>query len=464
MASRLVNLALLAALLGAAPAAAQQFIQLPLGGAATDITPDGQVVVGTAGNDSYIWRWRVDPAPTIIPGGYITGISDDGTVACGNVTNPLTGKQTAARWTAATDWELLPVQVGLTSCDFFLTSAYDISGDGQAIVGLAWKSCSGVGFRWTAATGMQALQDLEDGHNRCSAISGDGSTMGGFAQGNFSRTPAYWAPNTTGFVIDPNFQGEVYGFTENGGYSVGVLASSSFFAFLRNKQTGALTNLGNLNGIGWSGNAMDVSEDLKTIVGFDNFQFAREAWIWKQGTGIVSLDSKMAALGVPHLPKFATCLAVSDDGNVIVGSAFADEFQFGTSGYIVELSSANPQWTMFGNGLAGVSGYPYLKGTGPLTPGSVNSIKMTNGPQFAQAALIVGVSTIYAPFKGGVLVPSINILLDAQFLDYEGSYTLPFIWPAGLPSGASIYWQMWNLDPNGPVGFSASNALRSKVP
>jgi uncharacterized membrane protein len=84
---------------------AQQFIALPAGYVAHDVSADGTIVVGgTEGNaNGFLWRWKQDPAPTVIPGGAaIYGTSDDGSVLIGTVWNATFGKSVAARWTQAT--------------------------------------------------------------------------------------------------------------------------------------------------------------------------------------------------------------------------------------------------------------------------------------------------------------------------------------------------------------------------
>jgi len=465
LSGRFLVLQALAFALCARSAGAQQIINLPTGSWANDVTPDGEVVVGTWNyGDGFIWRWRVDPAPTIVAGIDLVGVSDDGTVATGTINDSGTGLQEAAIWTAAAGVQ--PIG-GLDSCDSFFSTAYDISGDGTTVVGLCWNGCSGRGFRWTAATGMQELHSLANGNNRCSAISGDGTALGGFAQGTFNRTPAYWAADTSGFVLDPAFQGEVFGFTEDGSKSVGTNyfggASSSYGAFIRDAQTGVMTNLGQLTA-GWAGQATDLSEDASVIVGFDVNQLARKAWVWTSADGIKSLNSRLASLGLTHVPNLLVCRAVSDDGNVIAGGAeAAGGGPFGFAGFIVEMSSES-QWTDLGDGLAGTNGVPKLAGIGLLTVGSPTSVVLSQSKPGAPAAFVVGLSAINLPFKQGVLVPHPDQLLFVPALSGSGSAGLMFNWPAGLPSAFSLYWQCLISDSAGPAGFAISNALESTTP
>ena len=471
MSPRFFGLVLLVGLAGSGPVAAQQFVNLPLGSWANDITPDGEVVVGTYDySKGFIWRWRVDAAPTVIAGGNFSGVSDDGTAACGNILDPGgSGETVAARWTAATGWQSLGYVPGTpTTCGGGMSSAHDISGDGTTVVGLAWGSgCDGVGFIWTEAGGMQLLQSLANGHNRCSAISNDGSVLGGFAQGTFSRTPAYWSPDTSGAVLDSNFQGEVVGFNQDGSKSVGTkwFSGNNYSAFVRDRQSGVFTNLGQLQS-SWAATASDLSEDASVIVGYDYFSLSRKAWVWTASDGIKSLKDRMTALGVTGVPaNVLVCRAVSADGTVIVGGAEAGGGgPFGIAGFIAEIPGKPTQWTNLAGGLAGTAGIPRLAGTGALTPASPTSVVLTQGKPGAGAVLVVGLTAANVPFKQGVLVPHPNHLLGVPALSPAGAVALNFKWPGGVPTGFALYWQFLVSDSAGPAGFAISNALKSLTP
>jgi uncharacterized membrane protein len=470
MSSRHLCLVVLTGLAWAGPVVAQQIVTLPVGSWANDVTPDGEVVVGTYNfGDGFIWRWRVDPSPTVVVGGDMLAVSDDGTVVCGNIPDPGgSGLKVAGRWTAVTGWESLGFLPGTPElCGDSLSSAYDISGDGTTIVGLAWDgSCSGRGFLWTEATGLQPLQNLANGGNRCSAISGDGSALGGFAQGSASRTPAYWAPDTSGFAPNPAIQGEVWGFNETGSKSVGSMyfSGASYSAFIRDAQSGVFTNLGKLQST-WAGIATDLSEDNTIIVGFDNFSLARKAWVWTAADGIKSLKDRLTALGVVVPGNPLVCRAVSDDGSVIVGGGDTGiGGPFDVAAFIAEIPVEPSAWTSLLGGLAGVSGIPQLSGTGPLTAGSPTSVVLSQGKPSAPAAFVIGLSAGNLPFKQGVLVPQPNQLLPIPALSTHGAVGLSFNWPASVPGAFELYWQCLIADPAAPAGVALSNALRSLTP
>lgn len=64
------------------------------------------------------------------------------------------------------------------------------------------------------------------------------------------------------------------------------------------------------------------------------------------------------------------------------------------------------------------------------------------------ATLIVGLSQIDAPFKGGVMVPNPDVLVTGLTFNVpaaplDATHQLTVIYPSGVPSGTSIYVQDW---------------------
>jgi uncharacterized membrane protein len=300
------------ALVGGA-ASAQSYQAIPGVFAASDITPDGQIIVGGGSGGAFYWRWKVDPAPIFIGAQGAVAVSDDGTVIAGNMSDPTTGMKVAARWTQATGWVPLG---GLTgSCSGTITSCYDMSGDGSTIVGLGWTGCSGQGFLWTQANGMQELEWLGNKGNRASAVSADGTVAVGFAQGNFSRTPAHWTTSDQlGVTPDMSDGGEYFGLTDDASILLGGRNGYAFF-----EENGVETNIGNLNP-GWSGYAVDVSESGGTIIGYDVQLGGTEAWVWNPVTGIQGLQNRLLSLGVANVPYLGYASAITADGKTVVGS------------------------------------------------------------------------------------------------------------------------------------------------
>ena len=121
-------------------------------------------------------------------------------------------------------------------------------------------------------------------------------------------------------------------------------------------------------------------------------------------------------------------------------------------------------WLDLGNGLAGASGVPGLVGTGDLTPSTITTLTLSNALPSTSAWLVTGFTDVSAPFKGGVLVPSPDVLIGPFAVDGTGALVIAAPWPAGVPAAFSTYLQEWVVDAAGPVGFSASNALSATTP
>jgi hypothetical protein len=118
-------------------------------------------------------------------------------------------------------------------------------------------------------------------------------------------------------------------------------------------------------------------------------------------------------------------------------------------------------WEDLGLGLAGTGGVPpVLAGSGPLVGGSTNHLELSGGLPGGNSNLIAGLSRIDLPFKGGVMVPAIGIVIFGLPLDGVGDLDLGFVWPTGIPAGVDLFLQHWMADAGGPAGFAASNGVR----
>ncbi|MCB9896968.1 MAG: FG-GAP repeat protein [Planctomycetes bacterium] len=120
-------------------------------------------------------------------------------------------------------------------------------------------------------------------------------------------------------------------------------------------------------------------------------------------------------------------------------------------------------WSDLGHSLDGALGEPLLDVGGSLLPDSILHAVTSNLPPFAVANLVLGFSALEAPFKGGVLVPEADVVLRMK-ADGSGVDAVDLPWPAGFPSGTSIWLQTWTKDVSGPQGFSATRAVVGVTP
>ena len=102
------------------------------------------------------------------------------------------------------------------------------------------------------------------------------------------------------------------------------------------------------------------------------------------------------------------------------------------------------QFINLGSGLAG-NFAPTLGGTGSLAGGGSFTLALAGLPGFTTTSLVVGFTPLFAPFKGGVLGPSADLILPLA--TGTGALNLPSSMPPGLPSAFIMYLQSWTPDP-----------------
>ena len=73
-------------------------------------------------------------------------------------------------------------------------------------------------------------------------------------------------------------------------------------------------------------------------------------------------------------------------------------------------------------------------------------------------------SAVNLPFKGGTLVPAVDVLVAGLPTSPAGELSLSAAWPPGVPSGLTVWFQEWIVDAAGPKGFAASNGLAGTTP
>ncbi len=179
-----------------------------------------------------------------------------------------------------------------------------------------------------------------------------------------------------------------------------------------------------------------------------------------QGTGTLFDPAPAGPAGFPYT-EIAGVLQV----NGAMSSA-SDVFPSGAESVApqIQVSTSIGQWSDLGQALAGAAGLPHLVGIGTLVEGTDVTMMVSKLLANDVATLIVGVSTIHAPFKGGVLVPAVDVLVPGLPTASNGVMTLLATWPSGIPSGVTFFEQCWQKDPAGVAGFSASNAVSGTTP
>ncbi len=313
------------------------YLQIPNALSADDMSPDGRFIVGVDDNFVPYQFDTVTNRMLLLPpeSPFATATSDLGDVVFGEIADPGTGDPVAAIWTRTNpQWVSIGYLPNANACPS-RSSPYELSADGSVAVGLSWDGCSGRGFRWTLAGGMVELQALANGSNRASVVSADGSVIGGFAQGSFSRTPAVWDAAGNGTLLDPpngDALGEVQGISDDGNILLGSWDGAATMwtgpSHVRSQIAGGSILPG------WTGIPLDIAGN-GTIVGFDILGGNRRAWIQLEGQGpLIDLKTYVEANGgvVPQGQILEVCQAISADGLKIIGHGF------GTGAWIVTIT------------------------------------------------------------------------------------------------------------------------------
>lgn len=120
-------------------------------------------------------------------------------------------------------------------------------------------------------------------------------------------------------------------------------------------------------------------------------------------------------------------------------------------------------WGDLGFALAGAGGAPMLDAAGALAAGSTLEFAVSHGRPLASGVLAGGRARVDQPFRGGVMVPRRDRVFPYA-TDAQGRALVSVPLAIALPPGATLYAQAWLLDPSGPQGATASNALRAVAP
>ncbi|MFT7463932.1 MAG: putative deacylase [Pseudohongiellaceae bacterium] len=117
-------------------------------------------------------------------------------------------------------------------------------------------------------------------------------------------------------------------------------------------------------------------------------------------------------------------------------------------------------WLNVGGGVAGALGLPALVGAGQPCSGQAVSVTMSGATPSAPATLVLGLSPVNVLFKGGVLVPSPDLLVSGLLTDGNGQLLIGGVWPSAVPLGSTLWLQYWVVDGSAPQGLAGSNGLQ----
>jgi hypothetical protein len=192
--------------------------------------------------------------------------------------------------------------------------------------------------------------------------------------------------------------------------------------------------------------------------------------------GVVVLELPPPAVAYPGLGTHTLASRVAPQSGswsffVSLGAAINDAGQIaamgngpsGMGGVVLLTPVEEDPFADLGGGLAGAVGVPPLTGQGTVSAGGTVTLTLTDALPSTTTALVLGLTVLGAPFKGGTLVPMPDAYLLGLTVDAAGEHALIETWPA-VPTGTQVVLQHWITDPAGPKGFAASNGLAITQP
>jgi uncharacterized membrane protein len=329
------------------------------GGAPVSVSSNGSVVTGTLATGDYGgFRWTQATGlvslgrPQVGNGGGVPGISADGTRIGYSIGSLDNSYRTQGLWTLGSGWQELmpPPPPDGGTVDGSYGSVWDISGDGNTVVGLYWRP--GVGNRahaskWTQATGVVDLGGTITGQaSRANGVNHNASVIVGWVETPTGPwRPAAWVNGSLVLLTDYDDSGmfligngEAKATSTNGdiivGFSTdadshqraasmwkrtdGVFGPTELLGWVDGTEPGSGTSSGGLN-IPWA-----VSDDGSIVVGycsFDGSPFNPTGFVWTPGTGVVDVNQWLADQGVLVDPNFTiqNLTTMTPDGTKIFG-------------------------------------------------------------------------------------------------------------------------------------------------
>jgi hypothetical protein len=332
----LVSVVTSVAVVGAS--AGGEFYTAPVGEGLVEGISDNGVACGSFNSPEY-FMWTVDGGLELIggtvPGDGVGGqakISNDGTRISGTYLNPVSGLNEFSYYDiGAATWNPLGGIGGVSGTE--TSSGWNISGDGQSVVGLGWVDAGGGhAVQWDEGFGVTDLgSTVPDRSTRANAVDYDGTVVGGWQDSATGfRQGAVWVDGVQELITDGDggASSEVFDVSGDGqwasGYGVG-----GFFdpgqAYRYNTVTDTHEYIPNL-AAGAERNAAGagITDDGMTIVGgtwgFGPALFGN-AFIWREGIGTIAMDEYLDEVGIayPDGFHFAFASAISSDGEWIAG-------------------------------------------------------------------------------------------------------------------------------------------------
>ncbi len=298
----------------------------------------------TGSKSNAFFRW--DPAVgmqvigTVTNGSPLSGfssVSENGSKIAATITNPGNNQNEMAVYdTASQSWTYLGGIGG--SSGLSTSSTYNISSDGNTIVGLGWVT-GGTAHPavWSTQSGMTDLGSTVANRNaRANSVNQNGTVIGGWQDTDLGMwIGALWKNGLQTLIYDtsgiPSM--EITSVSDDGNWAVGSMYDGN--AFIWNEASG-VTKISHpdVDPNFFTGSATSVNATGNIVVGyyrsFGSPSDQGEGFIWTPSTGRVQLTQFVQSLGINTQGiQFNLPLAISPNGKYIVGKGIQNNTGIG---------------------------------------------------------------------------------------------------------------------------------------
>lgn len=458
------------------------FVDLGAGRAASGVSADGTVVAGTDATQYFVWTPSGGvvniggASPSIANVGGQAKVSNDGGRVGGTLLNVSTGKYEVGYYDGSTgSWTALGGIGGSSGTS--TSSGWNISGDGRAVVGLGWVNAGTAhAIRWMQGGILADLGSTVAGRStRANGTNASGSVIAGWQDATSGfRQGAVWIDGVQTVITNGGGSpvSEAQDVSDVGNWVIGNGSSASGNQAWRWSPGTGLQNLGALNP-SWTGYATGVSDDGKTIVGFER-AFGQPAlfglgFIWRQGVGLTDLKTYLISKGVPVPAAWtlALPLGISADGRTIVGQGRNGNI---ASGFVAHIDDCAGSTASYGAGLAGSGNYvPYMAVNGCPAVGTAFTLDITSVRGAASGMMFVGLTQTAVPLLGGqFLVGSLVLSLPIAVggtpgANAAGGLSLPVTLTDPALTGLTITLQSAFFDSGAVLGVSLTNGVTMTI-
>ncbi len=294
----------------------------------TAVSSDGAWITGAAPSGAFRWSAASGISTITNFGGSGTpDIASGGNRVALSLLD-LSGNELAAVWTPS-GTTFIPGLGGQSGTS--IGSAWAANSDASVVVGLGWINAGTAhAFKWTQSSGISLdLGALGGNSSRANGVSDDGTVVTGWDEDPTGfRRPCFWSGGTE-TLIDLN-PGEADALTPNGSVITGISNGD----LMRWTSAGMVTlgKLPNSDPFSDEATGLAISADGNTIVGSNGngfFGTPFRAFIWRPGAGMVEVKQLLVALGATTAANYdlSSAVGVSADGRTLVGGTGA--FPFG---------------------------------------------------------------------------------------------------------------------------------------